>query len=185
METGVMPLLATAIRGWFPFLKNRAVAVSDATVTKDNVPSLPVCFVVLIRETGAGSTMRSRTEAVDEIAVVFLLKSETYPMGDGKQSPFWAYYDFETLRNKLVGEIKRWEAPNGTRLAYRGLDIESTAFATEITFRFDYSSEVCDLPDEDGDGGPVMIDFTITPAPAPFCEDCDTKPETEDCKPCL
>lgn len=186
METvGTLPALATAIREWFPFLKNRAAAVSDAEVTKDNVPNLPVCFVVLLREIGKSTTRNPKVEVTDEIGVVFLLKPERYASQDGSESPFWAYYDYESLRNQLVGHTKRWEAPNKTRLAYLGLDIESTALATEITFRFAYDFEVCDLPNEDGDGAPVMIDFKIIPAPAPFCEDCDTKPETKECEPCL
>ena len=145
-EKATLPALAAAVATWFPELEGRAVAVSEVDVfTADNLPSLPVVFVALAKEL-ADDPYKSKGRVVvhDDIVVEFMQRPERYRLADGfSESPFWAYYDYERVRDHLVVHTRNWRSPRGGLLEYRGMDFEVDDFSVTLTFRFFHHVELC------------------------------------------
>ena len=147
-EKRLLPALAEAIGEWFPELGGRSIAVSEVDITKENVPTLPLAMVAFIRSTSDPSTKArvSNFEIGDTIVVDFWLEPARYKRANGTETPFWSYYDYEAIRDKLLTKLVRWESPNGEIVTYRGLTIEATQLAVTLTFTFMVTFRWC--PDE-------------------------------------
>ena len=161
------PALASAIRGWFPELNGRSIAVSEIDpISKTNMPKLPICFVALMKEVGNGSGSGSNAKATPEelLMVSFVFEPERYQREDGGESPFWAFFDYDSLRDRLLTFLLGWKTPRGARLNYFGLDVESDSFAILINFQFKHNFTWC--PIEEGDPGIKDWSFKVNVCPA-------------------
>src|SRR5262245_5153811 len=141
----LLPSLAEAIAEWFPELNGRALAVSECTVTKENVPTLPLVMLAFVRSTATPPT-HSRAEMfemTDAFIVEFWLEPARYKKANGSQTPFWSYYDYEQIRDKLLTNLAYWEAPGGERISYRGLMLEAEEMAVTLTFSFNATFRWC------------------------------------------
>ena len=130
--------LAEAIATWFPELGGRSLAVSDAEITKENIPTLPLVMVAFTRSL-AEPPMRTQAtmfEILDTFVVEFWLSPARYKKANGSGTPFWSYYDYEEIRDTLLTNIAYWESPGGERVSYRGLQIEADPLAVTLTFTF-------------------------------------------------
>jgi hypothetical protein len=138
IETRLLPALAAAIAEWFPELGGRAMAVSESAVTKENIPTLPLAVVAFVRSVGDQSQVarQSQFEIVDHFVVEFWLAPEKYQRANGSDAPFWSYYNYEAIRDKLLTHMATWQAPRSARIAYRALDIEADPLAVTVTFGF-------------------------------------------------
>jgi hypothetical protein len=138
VETRLLPALAAAIAEWFPELNGRAMAVSESAVTKENVPTLPLVVVAFNRSLGDQNlnSRQSQFEIEDYFVVEFWLKPERYQRANGTESPFWGYYNYEAIRDKLLTHMATWEAPRNARIAYRTMNMEADPLAVTITFGF-------------------------------------------------
>jgi len=138
VETRLMPALAAQIAIWFPSLGGRAMAVSESAVTKENLPTLPLAVVAFARGVGDQSTKarQSQFEIEDHFIIEFWLEPEMYQRADGSDAPFWSYYNYEAIRDKLLTHLATWQAPRNARIAYRTLNIEADHFAVTVTFGF-------------------------------------------------
>lgn len=172
----LLPALAKQIGEWFPELGGRAVAVSEADITKENIPTLPLAMVGFSRgvsEHPVNSAAYTVTMS-DSIVVEFWLEPARYKRGDGTETPFWSYYDYESIRNVLLVNLLNWRGPNHEKFAYRNLTIEATPLAIILTFTVLATFQWCyDLPDQEGDGTVITdrtIDYKIC---APVSEICD------------
>lgn len=183
--TRFLPALAAQIAVWFPELGGRALAVSDAHITKVNVPTLPLVMVAFARSTGdqARTSFQPRFTLTDMFVVEFWLEPSRYKKANGSETPFWSYYDYEAVRNKLLHNLSRWEAPGGEHIAYRSLTISADELAVTLTFGFAATFEFCQPFDDAGE--PFAISFDLCP-PKGCCPDveCFEVKENEKCDPC-
>jgi len=185
VETRLLPALAAAVAEWFPELNGRAMAVSESAVTKENIPTLPLAVVAFVRSVGEQSvkSRQSQYEITDHFIVEFWLSPEKYKRANGSDAPFWSYYNYEAIRDKLLTHMATWKAPRDARIAFRALDTEADHLAVTMTFGFiaavNWKACIAYPPD-------MIIDhigFNIC-SPEPDCcvpEDClDPDP----CDPC-
>jgi hypothetical protein len=138
VETRLLPALAAEIAKWFPELEGRSMAVAESEVTKENMPKLPLAVTAFARAVGEQSqkSRQSQYEIVDHFIVEFWLPSEKYKRANGTEAPFWSYYNYESIRDKLLTHMATWQAPRSARIAYRTLDTEADPFAVTLTFGF-------------------------------------------------
>lgn len=167
VDNRLLPALAEEIRNWFPELGGRAMAVSESAVTKENVPTLPLAVVAFARSLGEQSvtSRQSQFQIADHFIVEFWLKPEMYQRANGSDAPFWSYYNYEAIRDKLLTHMATWQAPRNARIAYRTLNIDADHLAVIITFGFiaTINWKVCVVPPPDQLVG--RIDFNLcTPA---------------------
>src|SRR4029078_11976181 len=170
----------------FPELKGRSLAVSEVTVTKENVPTLPLVMVGFVRGT-ADPTTRNAAEIfdiTDAFVVEFWLEPARYKKANGSETPFWSYYDYESIRDTLLENMARWEAPHGERPAYRGLNIEADPLAVTLTFAFVAAMRWCASPaSKKPEGIGSGIKFNLCTDQSVCVPDCFEEPEDE-CHPC-
>lgn len=170
-KTRFLPALAEQIALWFPELGGRALAVSEVSVTKDNVPTLPLVMAAFVRSTANPPTSNnSMFEIVDTFVVDFWLEPERYKRANGTETPFWSYYDYENIRDTLLGNMARWETPGGERVAYRGMTIEAEPLAVTLTFTFMATFRWC-APRKDF-GEPFTVGFNLCPPDDCCIPDC-------------
>lgn len=168
IENRFLPALADAIASWFPELGGRALAVSDVTVTKDNVPTLPLVMVAFTRGMGVSPTRNSVGEITfeDNFVIEFWLEPLRYKKSNGTETPFWSYYPYESIRDTLLNNIIRWESPSGERMGYRSLIVQADSLAVTLTFGFVAISQWC--PERTEFGDPFSIGFGLC-APKGVC----------------
>lgn len=137
-ERRFLPALAAAITEWFPDLGGRALAVSEVSITKENVPTLPLVMVAFARSTAdpPARSHHEEFEITDEFVVEFWLEPARYKKANGSETPFWSYYDYEKIRDQLLNNVIRWETPGGERIAYRSMSMEADQLAVTLTFVF-------------------------------------------------
>ena len=168
----VLPALAAAVAGWFPELGGRAIAVSEAEITRENIPTLPVCMLALVREVGNGRGPGGSTnvEIEEEFIAEFWLTPERYKNAAGAESPFWSFYDYDTFRDVLLTNLRGWRSPRNGSVSYASLDIEVTAFAVVLSFRLKHHFKWCPLDngDENGEAPVAIVANICTPVPT-YC----------------
>jgi len=186
LKQPVLIALASAIAEWFPDLGGRAFAVSevDPFDKQTNVPTLPVAVVALLTEQGTqGRHGGQRITLASQIVLQFIFEPLKYKREDGSDTPFFAFYDYEGVRDRLLSNLVRWRTPRNGALTYQTMDVESDEFAVYIAFRLIVNEEWC--PSElDSDEKPYKFTVWSTLAfgkPDPECCDC---PEEEPKKPC-
>lgn len=164
MTEPVAVAMATAIATWFPELQGRAVAVSEAEVTKENVPGFPLVMIAFIRDNPKDAfKTNAAIEMADEFVISWLEQPVKYKRADDKESPFWAFFDYEPIRRKLIARLKKWQSPVGGRFEYRGSDVTSSPTDIDISFRFTLHYLLCeDEETEEQSEGPVPISMTLT-----------------------
>jgi hypothetical protein len=165
------PALAKAIGDWFPELGGRSLAVSEADITPENIPKLPLVMVGLIKETADNPTKSNREPLISEdISVQFWVETEKHKLKKGGESPFWKFHDYEPVRNKLISLLRNWKSPWGYRISYQGMDLESTAFAVMLNFQFKHEFVWCDDADQDEQPSPIVWRVNMAPfEPSTLC----------------
>lgn len=160
-ETRFLPALAEEIARWFPELQGRSLAVSEVTVTKENVPTLPLVMVAFVSSTSEAPARSSsdQFQIVDTFVVDFWLEPARYKRADGSETPFWSYYDYEAIRDKLLSNLTRWESPGGERIAYRGLAIDADHIAVTLTFTFVATFRWCATIEDVGERFDVTVNL--------------------------
>jgi len=185
-EMRFLPALADQIALWFPELGGRALAVSEVTITKENVPTLPLAMVAFIRSVG-DQPANSKTrmfEIVDTFIVDFWLEPARYKKANGTETPFWSYYDYEAIRDTLLTNLSRWDPPGGEVIAYRGMVTEAEPLAVTLTFTFAATFRWCPTGPKDR-GEPFTIGFGLCTPPACIPDPCEPDPaDVDECDPC-
>lgn len=181
-----LPTLAEAVAEWFPELQGRSLAVSEVTITKQNIPTLPLAMVAFARSTGDQSTTSSSPifNMEDAIVIEFWLKPERYKKRDGGETPFWSYYDYEAIRDTLLANLAAWEAPNCERIAYRGLSIEADELAVTLTFAFVVAMKYKATPLAKPIGLVGPIKFNLCSDKTCCLPDCLDDAVKDECHPC-
>jgi hypothetical protein len=143
--------VAEKVGVWFPDLGGRSIAVSevDPFNNKTNIPTLPLAFTALISETGAQPTNGGgKITITSDFIIQFMYEPVKYNRADGTVTPFYAFYNYESLRNRLLTFMHSYRTPNNGGVSYLSLDVESNEFAVVITFRFRASEVWCREPDD-------------------------------------
>jgi hypothetical protein len=163
----VLPELAAAIKTWFPELGGRCLAVSEIEpISSVNMPKLPLCCVALVKEKNQNNIPRSTIKIEDQFIIEFWFEKQKYKRSDGSESPFYSYFDYETLRDKLLHFITNWVSPSGGTFQYVALQCDSTAVASCITFTFSHIYDWCDPVTDDTDGKAIdILTFCLNPNP--------------------
>lgn len=167
-ELALLPQIAADVAIWFPELEGRALAVSDADqLTRENTPKLPLVMVALAKEQSdqPQNAAKSLLNITDEFIIEFWLEPNRYKRQNGAESPFWSYFDYPGIRDKLLnGFTNGYLGPGGERISYRRMQQESSEFAVVLTFTFraayQWCSSVmtpddCRLPKFGQDGEPI------------------------------
>lgn len=155
-----IPTLAKALADWFPEVGGRSLAVSEIDINKQNVPTLPLVMAAFVRST-ANPPTNGRNDSfriVDAFCIEFWLEPARYKNDKG-ETPFWGYYDYEDIRETLLTNITRWQAPNKERIVYRGLSVEAEELAVTLTFSFTATYDWCAEPADFGE--PFKIGFNL------------------------
>jgi hypothetical protein len=170
-ENRTLPHLAATIAQYFEELEGRAVAVSevDPFDKNTNIPSLPIAVVALVGEQGTG---RNTLELVDDVLVQFVFHPVKYKRADGNDSPFFAFYDYEDLRDRFIAMLQNYTSPKGARFYYRSLDVESDEYAVYIAIRLTGELSWC-LPEH----------LAPQPNPAGFTVGLRMQPPPSKCAP--
>ncbi len=151
----LLPAIAKAIGEWFPELGGRSLAVSEAEITRENMPTLPLVMVALVRETSAHvwNGPGSKMTITDDFMIEFMMKAERYKRSDNSESPFWAYFNYEAIRDKLWTKLAGWRGPSGEAIEYVSMDVDADQYSVNISFRCKAHFNWCpDAEDEKGDG---------------------------------
>jgi hypothetical protein len=178
-----LPALAEALKEWFPDVGDRAAAVSEIAITKENIPTLPLILVAFQRSESA-QLRRNYSEEftmTDTFIVELWMPPARIKRPDNTETPFWSYYPYEEIRDIMVSNTTRWIGPGGQRASFRSLTIEADAFAVVMTFTFTSTFQWCASYGDNGE--PFKIGFNLcTPkscVPDSCIEELDDK-----CRPC-
>lgn len=184
MSLATLPALAEALAVWFPELEGRAVAVADSTVTKDNVPAMPYCQLALIREEGKHAFGGAAPVPIETFVVEFWFKPRKYPDRQGKDTPFWVFYDYDALRDELLTRLLAWDSPRGGRFRYDGVEVDAMTFATVVSFRISHEFRWCKPQSEEDEGVPVQLDYSLKAQPPLYWTDECITPEPVEAPTC-
>lgn len=147
MTEPTLPALAKAISGKFPELGGRSIAATDVDPFTDmtNVPTLPIAVCALAQEDGnQPANGGGRIAIEDNIIVQMIFDPVKYQNSENVDTPFWAFYDYETIRDRLLSLTRDWQAPrNGARLSFQSMAPSADEFGVYLTFRFTMRDNVC------------------------------------------
>lgn len=182
-DTPTLVAFAAHIAEKFPELNGRAIAVSEVAPFKDktNIPPLPMAIVALVGEVNdAGGTGGAGTvNVIDDVLLQFMFKPVKYEDTQGKDTPFFAFYDYEKLRNHLLDVIRDWRSPQNHSVSFKSLAVESDELAVYIEVRLEMEGRICTGASE---GVPFGIKAGIS-VPKSVCEPHTTLPTECDLTP--
>lgn len=158
-----VPAIAEAIRKGFPELENRAFAIMEADLTKENQPNLPLCFVALLGTTqvGGSNNLDTPMDLLENIIIEFWQKPVLYKREDGSESPFYSYQDYEDVMNRLFTVLSDFSGPKRKRVRFLSMATSADEFALTVCFKVSVQWRWCnDTPVE---GAPVKMLFDFSP----------------------
>lgn len=186
-ETELLPQVAAALIEWIPELNGRAIAISEADITPETVPTLPIALVAPLQQTfthNGGHVVNT----VEEFVIEVWLKPIREKTSAGAETPFWSYYEYNKFRNNLFTRFLGWRSTLNGTLRFISFDIEANTYAVVLTFRMSIEYKWCPNADELNacdaamrqDGNPIKgITFALcTPKAETCCDNCETN-ETE------
>lgn len=158
-----VPAIAALIRATFPELQQRAFAIMEAAVTKENMPNLPLCFVALlgVEAENQSNNVRTPMDLLEHIIIEFWSAPTIYKKADGSASPFYAYQDYQSTLNKMLVALDGYFGPQGKSVRFASMSTTSDDFALMVSFkvsikwRWRAEQEVLETP--------IKIKFGINP----------------------
>lgn len=166
MTKATLPALAAAMREELADITVRIIPVSDMQIDKDNLPSLPICFLAMTKTVPAKDRNTPRKPALEEHFVIeFWFPPERYN-SDGKELPIWAFYDYDTLQERVLTVTSNWISPRNSQVIWKSTTVDANQYAVATTFSFTHSFFHCDYePPEDctkSDDKDCIMQWTIT-----------------------
>lgn len=148
VSKATLPALAIAIDKFFPELGGRVLPVSEAEVTKENIPKMPLCMLALnLNPFDMAAGINKDIDFIEDFVVEFWFETNKYKRSDNTQSPFWAYYDFDPLRDKMITLMKYWISPRGYKCSIKSMEIDSSELAVMVVFRITHEVCWCEIPE--------------------------------------
>jgi hypothetical protein len=167
VEQTTVTAVALLIQQAFPELSSRAFAVAEATLTKENMPILPIAFVALIglRSINQSNNVTTPLDLEEIICVEFWLKSQNYARADGSASPFYAYQDYKKTMDKLFNALTGYFTPQSKPVRFISMDTMADEYCLTISFKFSVVWRWCADPDDNFKT--VKMSFSVDPASVP------------------
>ncbi|MEY9235400.1 hypothetical protein ABIF78_007723 [Bradyrhizobium japonicum] len=184
-EDQFLPALADALKEWFPDVGPRASAVSEISISKENIPTLPLILVAFIKSESeqARESYSEEFRMTDTFTVELWMPPNRIKRPDNSETPFWSYYPYEEIRDIMISNTTRWIGPGGKRASFRSLTIEADQFAVVMSFIFTTTFRWCASYNESGD--PFSIGFNLcTPKACIPDPDCFGEEALDPCHPC-
>lgn len=182
--------LAEELNKYFPELSGRVLPVSEAEINKTNVPTMPLCMLALtVMPLTYSVQTQSAVSMNEDFVVEFWFETNKIIRSNNTESPFWAFYNYEPLRDKFLAVVRRWKSPAGFKVRVVSMEIETSDLAVMVTFRCQHVFDWCE-PEEltlalDGPGfilgKSANIDYKIIPS---IETECCPEPACEEEKPC-
>lgn len=168
---------ARQLTEWVPELEGRAIAVSESDpFSAETMPRLPLAIVAVTGETYDSLPIIETTFLVE-----VMLAPSRYSKEDGGDSPFWAYYDYTVIRDRILAGI---ESEGGIDMLQ--LEIEADPMAVYLSFRLRRRGRWC-APVESDPCAPDLksggVQITAKAIPRRFFVDSQPPEEADDaCK---
>lgn len=175
-ETETLPAVAAMLRELLPELDGRALAVTEAEITKDNVPTLPLAMVAPLQQIFTHNGGHRMTVAEEFMVEIWL--DPAREKGAKGETPFWSYYEYNGFRDRLFTYLAAWRTPQNGTLTFVTMDVESNYLATVLSFRLRATYDIC--PDIEEPECPAEITFRLC---QPRSAACPPVPEKEQ-NPC-
>lgn len=184
----LLPTVADEMAKLFPWLNGRSLAVSEADITKENMPTLPLCMVALVRVDAVAwnwQAANGKNDLFDDFIVEFWLEPKKEKRPDGAETPFWVFYDYEAFRDRVLSWMVGFVGPRNQRLEFRNLAVESDQYAVVLSFRFRAHYNWCRIEDDDppsiiGQSAKLTSDIS-QPRPVWCPEPCEQPKECDAC----
>lgn len=142
-----LPALAKEIDRFFPEIEGRVFPVSEAEVTKENIPTMPLCMLALnLNPFNMAANSNKEIDYTEDFVVEFWFETNKYKRANNTISPFWAYYDFDPLRDKMITLMKYWKSPRDFKCAIKSMEIDSSELAVMVVFRIVHEVCWCENP---------------------------------------
>jgi hypothetical protein len=125
---------------------------------------LPLAMLIMVQSDAKPPTRShyEQIEITDTFAIEFWMAPVRVKRQNGTETPFWTYYPYESLRDTLVSKVVFWEdAPNGERIAYKGLKIVADHLAVTLAFMFTATFLWCPKSRPQADGIITDISFQL------------------------
>jgi hypothetical protein len=155
-------------------------------MNREYVLTRPLALVGFRRSAGEQLTRSSSEEftITDTFVIDFWMKPTLIKSkATGAETPYWNYYPYEFIRNRLITGFINFIGPNGERVAYRGMHVSSDPQAARVTFEFIATFKWCPLDQIVIDDVIDEIGFNLCTPPACVPDPCEAK-EDELCRPC-
>ena len=174
--------VARAVGENFPELGGRSIAVSevDPFDQQTNYPNLPIAVTALVNEQALqGRHGGGQIKLSSDILIEFIFLPVKYTTAEGKESPFFAFYDYESIRDRLLRLMKHWRTPRNGSISYKSLVVDSDEYAVHLVFRFMVEEIWCDVGHSEEPSLPARVSFSILQprGEAPCCEPCEEPPD--------
>lgn len=142
--------IAHLVRAAFPELENRAFAVAEAGLTKENMPNLPLAFIALLgmSSVNQSNNVNTPTDLHETICVEFWLPSQVYKREDGSESPFYAFQDYRPTMEKLFNALTGYFTPQRKPVRLLTMDTTADEYCQTICFKFSVEWRWCPTPDD-------------------------------------
>lgn len=169
MNEGNVPAIARLVREHFPELNNRAFAIMEADLTKENQPNLPLCFVALlgIDALNNSNDVSTPVDLLEHIMIEFWLSPVTHNKTDGSTSPFYAYQNYEDIMNRLLSALDGYFTPRKKPVRFVSMITHSDEVVLTVTFRVSVKWRWCNDITEEGTA--IRIRFKVDPSIPSVC----------------
>ena len=172
--------MADAIKVAFPDLGGRVVPVSVTEPDRQTMPALPLAVIAFDDGDFEGSARTNRDPyVVEKICLEFWLEPAKYPLGDGRPSALWAFYDYQTQVDAVLAFASDWTTPWNQKLNPVGVKQSTDDFAVYLSFFFTHRYQ-WRAPRRDP-GSPFRIAQRVSAWVKPCCT---CTPIVTDCPTC-
>lgn len=155
--------LAEELDNHFPEMEGRIFPVSEADINKTNVPKFPLCMLALtVMPLTYSVNSKNPISMNEDFVVEFWFETNKIKRSNGSESPFWAFYNYEPLRNKFVAVVSRWKSPAGFKVKIVSMEVETSDLAVMVVFRCQHVFDWCEPEELTNalDGEPSIIGKT-------------------------
>lgn len=133
----------------FPELEGRAIPVTGVDDDKEGTDATKLPFVLIGLRKGdtSGPAELGTKTAInlrDDFIVEFNLEKTRYRNLKGGETPFFSYYDYESVRDRLFNAIIQFSGEHGITFEFVSLDISTEGDVVYIEFRFRQNYEWCE-----------------------------------------
>ncbi|QBQ72041.1 virion-associated protein [Agrobacterium phage Milano] len=133
----------------FHEIEGRAIPVTgvDDDASGTQATKLPFVLVGLRQGDTSGPATIAGNSTInlrDDFIVEFNMKKERYRDRKGGETPFFSYYDYESIRDRLFNSMIEFSGEHGITFEFVSLDISTEGDVVYIEFRFRQNYEWCE-----------------------------------------